>query len=78
MLIVHLMKREYIPILLIKGSLWCFNSSSQTFTRVFSFKGEETDSVREGYDAHNIKIMKIEDNGDATFLVSWIYEQRRA
>lgn len=53
-----------------QGSLWCFNSSSQTFTRVFSFKGEETDSVREGYDAHNIKIMKIEDNGDATFLVS--------
>lgn len=53
-----------------QGSLWCFSSSSQTFTRVFSFRGEETDSVREDYDAHNIKIMKIEDNGDATFLVS--------
>ena len=52
-----------------QGSLWCFSSSSQTFTRVFSFRGEETDSVREDYDAHNIKIMKIEDNGDATLLV---------
>ncbi|MFQ7395581.1 MAG: hypothetical protein ACLRMX_11080 [Lachnospira eligens] len=64
--------------MLIRVHCGVFNSSSQTFTRVFSFKGEETDSVREGYDAHNIKIMKIEDNGDATFLVSGYMKQRRA
>lgn len=52
-----------------QGSLWCFNSSSKMFTRVFSFIGEETDSVREGFDAHTIKIMDIQDNGDCTFLV---------
>ena len=53
-----------------QGSLWCFNSSSHTFTRVFSFEGEETDSVREGYNAHTIKIISVNDNGNSTFLVS--------
>ena len=53
-----------------QGSLWCFNSSSHVFTRVFSFEGEDTDSVREGYNAHSIKIMDVGDNGDSTFLVS--------
>lgn len=52
-----------------QGSLWCFNSSSKVFTKVFSFDGAETDSVRESYDAHTIQIMEIQDNGDCTFIV---------
>ena len=36
-----------------QGSLWCFNSSNKVFTKVFSFDGAETDTVRESYDAHN-------------------------
>ena len=64
------MKREYIPILLIRvhcGVLTAVHRHLQEYSRLAK---SETDSVREGYDAHNIKIMKIEDNGDATFLVS--------
>ena len=52
-----------------QGSLWGFNSSNKVFTKVFSFDGAETDSVREAYDAHTIKIMDIQDNGDCTFIV---------
>lgn len=39
------------------------------FTKVFSFDGAETDTVRESYDAHTIKIIDIQENGDCTFIV---------
>jgi len=52
-----------------QGSLWCFNILSETFTRVFSFSGDEGDSVREDYNAHNIRVMDIDDGGNATFAV---------
>ena len=52
-----------------QGSLWCFNSSNKVFTKVFSFDGAETDTVRESYDAHTIKIIDIQENGDCTFIV---------
>lgn len=49
--------------------MWCFNSSNKVFTKVFSFDGAETDTVRESYDAHTIKIIDIQENGDCTFIV---------
>lgn len=52
-----------------QGSLWCFNSSSETYTKTFSFDKEDSDAVREGYQKHDIKIISVDENGDATFTV---------
>ncbi|MGN0328696.1 MAG: hypothetical protein ACI4D4_06920 [Lachnospira sp.] len=51
------------------GSLWCFNTDNNMYTKVFSFEADESDGIRENYGSHNIKIMNIEDNGDCAFLV---------
>lgn len=52
------------------GTLWCFNADSTTFTKVFSFSGEESDNVRENYNKHDIKIMNVDDSGNCNFIVS--------
>ncbi|MDO5382541.1 MAG: hypothetical protein Q4F06_07500 [Eubacteriales bacterium] len=52
-----------------QGSLWCFNTDNNMYTKVFSFESDDSDGIRENYGSHNIKIMNIEDNGDCSFLV---------
>lgn len=52
-----------------EGSLWCFNTEDNVYTRVFSFNSDETDGIRENYNEHGIKILNVQDNADTNFLV---------
>ena len=52
-----------------EGSLWCFNTDDNIYTRVFSFNTDETDGIRENYNEHGIKILNVQDSGDCSFLV---------
>lgn len=51
------------------GNLWSFRSDTSTFTRVFSFSGRDYDGVREDYPEHDGKILKVEKDGSAYFLI---------
>ena len=50
--------------------MWYYNAPTNDCAKVFSFKQEKkTDYFRDVYDAHNIKVLNVEDNGDAYFMV---------
>lgn len=49
--------------------LWSYDQNDRRAVKIFSFRGEETGDVREGYDRHDIRILDVEDNGDMDFLV---------
>lgn len=52
------------------GELWYYNAPTNDCAKVFSFKQDkDTDYFRDVYDAHNIKVLNVEDNGDAYFMV---------
>ena len=52
------------------GELWYYNAPSNDCAKVFSFRQDKnTDYFRDVYDAHNIKVLNVEDNGDAYFMV---------
>ncbi|MBE5935819.1 MAG: hypothetical protein E7262_08525 [Lachnospiraceae bacterium] len=52
------------------GELWYYNAPLNDCAKVFSFKQDKgTDYFRDVYDAHNIKVLNVEDNGDAYFMV---------
>ena len=52
------------------GELWYYNAPLNDCAKVFSFKQDRgTDYFRDVYDAHNIKVLNVEDNGDAYFMV---------
>ena len=46
--------------------------------RIFSFRKETDGDFRDSRYQHNIKIIRVEDNGDVDFVLYWIYEQRRS
>jgi len=48
--------------------LWSYDRKENTMFRVFSFRGQEAD-LMELYDAHNIKLLSLNPNGDMDFLV---------
>lgn len=52
-----------------EGSLWCFSTEDNIYTKVFSFNSDETDGIRENYNEHGMKILSVQDNGDCNFLV---------
>lgn len=52
-----------------QGSLWCFDKTNNQFTKAFSFDGDDSDNVRERYDRHDIKILKVADDGSCDFIV---------
>ena len=51
------------------GSIWCFDSAENLFTKVFSFATEDSDNVRERYANHAIKLINVDDDGNCNFLV---------
>lgn len=51
------------------GNLWSFSCSKNSFTKVFTFEDSDSDGVRENYQAHDIKILNVNDNGNVDFLV---------
>lgn len=53
----------------IANVLWRYDVKKNTFTRVFGFDSAESDNIRERYASHEIKIIDVEDNGNAYFMV---------
>lgn len=49
--------------------LWSYNQEDRRTVKIFSFRGEDEQDVREGYDRHDIRILGVEDSGDIDFLV---------
>lgn len=51
------------------GSLWYYDLKSHKLTSVFSFAQGSKDYLRENYDQHDIKILKVSDNGNISFIL---------
>lgn len=53
----------------VNRDLWYFDQATQESVRVFSFRQEDGDYIRDVYDEHDIKIINIADNGNIDFMV---------
>ena len=52
-----------------QNALYLFNTSAGTLTRVFSFVDDKNDDARTRYDANDIKVLSIDENGNTYFIV---------
>lgn len=50
-----------------QGQLWCYDFGQNRLSRVYGFQDEEDE--RGLYDAHDFRILKVEDSGSMDFLV---------
>ena len=49
--------------------LWFYDLENNKITKVFSFRQEKTDYIRDLYDQHNIRILNMDAEGNINFLV---------
>lgn len=49
--------------------LWYYNLTENKATKVFSFRQDNIDDVRERYDKHEVKILNLNDDGNMHFIV---------
>ncbi|TAH66485.1 MAG: hypothetical protein EWM47_10105 [Anaerolineaceae bacterium] len=49
--------------------LWFYNLEDNEIVRVFSFRQEDTDYIRDIYDQHDIKILNMDAEGNIDFMV---------
>lgn len=49
--------------------LWFYNLEDNQIVRVFSFRQEDTDYIRDLYDQHDIRILNIDAEGNVNFMV---------
>ena len=49
--------------------LWFYDLSSNEITKVFTFRQEQTDYIRDLYDQHDIRIINMDAEGNLDFLV---------
>lgn len=49
--------------------LWFYNLEENDIDRVFSFRQEDTDYIRDIYDQHDIKILNMDAEGNVDFMV---------
>ncbi len=49
--------------------LWSYDRKENEMTRVFSFRSEDAVDLMELYDAHDVKLLALKQNGDMDFLV---------
>lgn len=49
--------------------LWFYDLNDNEITRVFSFRQENTDYIRDIYDQHDIKILNMDAEGNVNFMV---------
>lgn len=49
--------------------LWFYNLEDNELVRIFSFRQEETDYIRDIYDQHDIKILNMDAEGNVDFIV---------
>lgn len=51
------------------GTLWYYDLTGNKLYKVFSFDNKNKELVSENFDQHNIKILRLNDNGIISFLV---------
>ncbi len=51
------------------NELWSYNQKEGEFALVFSFADSEKEDIRHRYQAHSLKILSMEENGNVTFAV---------
>lgn len=49
--------------------LWYYNLAENTAVKVFSFRQEDTDYVRDTYDEHDVRILNMDEDGNIDFCV---------
>jgi hypothetical protein len=49
--------------------LWYYNRPENAAVRVFSFRQEETDYIRDNYNQHDVRILNMDEDGNINFLV---------
>lgn len=52
-----------------QNALYSFNAVTGNLVRVFSFRDNENDDARTNFNAHDIKVMSIDEAGNINFLV---------
>ena len=52
-----------------EGDLWSYSPDDGNFSRIFSFRKETDGDFRDSRYQHNIKIIRVEDNGDVDFVL---------
>lgn len=52
-----------------EGELWCYNRTSNSMVQVYSFRGAEGIDVRENWDQHDIKVVRVDEAGSIDFMV---------
>ena len=50
-------------------AIWCYDTEKNKIKRIFSFMGEDFSDERTYYANHDIKVLRMEDNGDFYFIV---------
>lgn len=53
-----------------EGELWCYDRINNTISQVFSFRGAEGINNRENWDEHDINIIRVDEAGSISFVVS--------
>ncbi|HWT74916.1 MAG TPA: hypothetical protein VN258_09395 [Mobilitalea sp.] len=51
------------------GELWFYDLENNNITKVFSFRQNNSDYIRDIYDQHNIRIINMDAEGNMNFLV---------
>lgn len=49
--------------------LWYYNLAENAAVKVFSFSKDDEDNVRDVYDEHDVRILKMDDDGNIDFMV---------
>ena len=52
-----------------QGELWSYNQIENSLTRVFSFRSQEGMDIRENYQEHDIRILRVDEGGSLDFVV---------
>ena len=52
-----------------EGDLWSYSPDDGKFSRIFSFRRENDGDYRDSRYKHDIKIIRVEDNGDVDFVL---------
>lgn len=51
------------------GELWCYDVTNNEITQIFSFRSIEGIDVRENWNQHDIKIVRVDEAGSVDFVV---------
>lgn len=49
--------------------LWYYNFAENTLVKVFSFRQDNTDFVRDSYDNHEVRLLNMDESGNIDFMV---------